>query len=75
LGPIFGFPLSGLHLASLWATNVSGGDTVLGGAYGPESGIVATFIFGASALIVHATIRIRSSSHEYRDAGAHQLEE
>jgi membrane protease YdiL (CAAX protease family) len=75
LGPVFGFPLSGLHLASLWTINISGGDTILGGTYGPEGGWLATFIFGASALIVQTTARIPPSTHGYRGAGAHRFEE
>jgi CAAX protease family protein len=52
LGVILGFPLSGLHLASLWTTRVSGNETVLGGGYGPEGGLLATFIFASSAVLV-----------------------
>jgi membrane protease YdiL (CAAX protease family) len=74
LGFVFGFPLSGLHLASLWTVNVTGGDTILGGAYGPEAGLLATFIFGTSAAIVNST-RIRPSIRAYRGAGEHQFEE
>jgi uncharacterized protein len=52
-GFILGLPLSGLDLASLWTTGVAGSDTILGGAYGPEAGLLTTFIFGISALIVN----------------------
>src|SRR5207247_11191218 len=50
LGFVFGFPLSGLDLASLWTTGIAGRDTILGGGYGPEGGLLATFIFASSAL-------------------------
>jgi len=53
LGFVFGFPLSGLDLASLWTTGIAGSDTILGGGYGPEGGLLATFIFASSALFVH----------------------
>ncbi len=52
LGFVLGFALSGLGLASLWTTAVSGSDTILGGGYGPEGGLLGTFIFAGSALIV-----------------------
>jgi membrane protease YdiL (CAAX protease family) len=58
LGFVFGFPLSGIDLASLWTTGVAGSDTILGGAYGPEGGLLATFIFAASAVLVE---RIRDT--------------
>ena len=52
LGFILGFPLSGVDLASLWTAGTAGSDTILGGTYGPEGGLLATFIFAASALTV-----------------------
>lgn len=52
LGFILGFPLSGVDLASLWTTGTAGSDTILGGTYGPEGGLLATFIFAVSALTV-----------------------
>lgn len=53
IGFILGLPLSGLDLASLWTTGVAGSDTILGGGYGPEGGLLTTFIFGTSALFVN----------------------
>ena len=61
LGFVLGFPLSGLDLASLWTTGIAGSDTILGGGYGPEGGLLATFIFASSALFVHR--------QEYRKRG------
>jgi hypothetical protein len=52
LGFVFGVPLSGIDLASLWTTGIAGGETILGGDYGPEGGLLATFIFAAAAVIV-----------------------
>lgn len=52
LGFVLGFALSGLGIASLWTTEVAGNAFVLGGKYGPEGGLLATFIFAASAAIV-----------------------
>jgi len=53
LGFVLGFALSGLGIASLWTTGVSGSDTILGGSYGPEGGLLGTFIFAGSAMIVN----------------------
>ena len=53
LGFVFGFPLSGIDIASLWTTGTAGSETILGGDYGPEGGLLATFIFAASAVIVN----------------------
>jgi uncharacterized protein len=53
LGFVFGFSLSGIDLASLWTTGTAGSETILGGGYGPEGGLLATFIFATAALFVH----------------------
>jgi membrane protease YdiL (CAAX protease family) len=52
LGFVFGFPLSGVDIASLWTTGTAGSEIILGGNYGPEGGLLATFIFAAAAVIV-----------------------
>jgi len=52
LGFVLGFPLSGLDLPSLWTTGIAGSDIILGGGYGPEGGLLATFLFASSAVIV-----------------------
>jgi uncharacterized protein len=53
LGFVFGFPLSGIDIASLWTTGTAGSETILGGGYGPEGGLLGTFIFAAAAVIVN----------------------
>jgi membrane protease YdiL (CAAX protease family) len=75
LGFLLGFPLSGLDLASLWTTGIAGSDTILGGGYGPEGGLLATFIFASSAVIVSSSTSIRPSTRAYRGAGERQSEE
>jgi membrane protease YdiL (CAAX protease family) len=75
LGFVLGFPLSGLHLASLWTISVTGGDNILGGAYGPEAGWLATFVFASSAVVVSSSIGIRPSNRGCRGAGERQFEE
>jgi membrane protease YdiL (CAAX protease family) len=52
LGFVFGFPLSGVDLASLWTTGTAGSETILGGGYGPEGGLLGTFLFATAAVIV-----------------------
>ncbi len=53
IGFILGFPLSGLDIPSLWKTNAMGNDLILGGAYGPEGGLLATLIFAGTAISLH----------------------
>jgi membrane protease YdiL (CAAX protease family) len=72
LGFVFGFPLSGIDIPSLWTTGTAGSETILGGDYGPEGGLMTTFLFAAAAVIVgrHGSInRTEASlgSHTWRD--------
>jgi len=53
LGFVFGFPLSGIDLASLWTTGTAGSETILGGDYGPEGGLLATFVFASAAALLN----------------------
>ena len=75
LGFVLGFPLSGLHLASLWTINITGSNAILGGAYGPEGGWLGTFIFATAAVIISCSTSIHPSTRGYRGAGEHQFEE
>ena len=77
IGFLLGMPLSGLDLASLWTTGVAGRDLVLGGDYGPEGGLLTTFIFGTAALFVNRKISdscTPASSPVSRNATGHQPE-
>jgi len=72
LGFIFGFPLSGVDLPSLWTTGTASSETILGGGYGPEGGLLATFVFATAAVIVekHGSnnrTETHSGSHPGRD--------
>ena len=72
LGFVFGFPLSGVDIASLWTTGTAGSETILGGDYGPEGGLLGTFIFAAAAVIVnkhgpHNRTKARSGRDPGRD--------
>ncbi len=64
LGFILGFPLSGVDIASVWTTGIAGRDTILGGDYGPEGGLLATFIFAASAVLVQSWRRGSATNKE-----------
>lgn len=54
LGMILGFPLSGLDIGSLWTSQTTGGELIVGGSYGPEAGLLATIVFSAAAVAVRA---------------------
>lgn len=45
LGVVFGFPLSGVEIVSLWTTAPAGADWLTGGLYGPEGGLLTTMVF------------------------------
>jgi membrane protease YdiL (CAAX protease family) len=60
LGFVFGFPLSGIDIASLWTTGTAGSETILGGSFGPEGGLLATFVFATAAVVVNKR-RIKES--------------
>ena len=62
LGPILGFPVSGIDLVSLWTTRVAGSATLHGGPYGPEGGLLGTLIFAGAAAAVSAIPKIGVSA-------------
>jgi len=64
IGTIMGFPLSGLDLASVWTTRVTGASWLLGGEYGPEAGVLGTLVFLAGA---YAVWKIPIERMEYVD--------
>jgi membrane protease YdiL (CAAX protease family) len=59
LGMVLGYPLSGIDIGSLWTSQTSGADIIVGGQYGPEGGFLATLIFGGTAIVVY---RLRSAA-------------
>ena len=61
LAVVLGVPMSGLRTASFLTTHVSGSQTILGGGYGPEDGVLGTVIFLAGAVAVY---RMRSRVEE-----------
>jgi len=60
LGPIFGFPVSGLESSGLIQSVVEGPDLFTGGGFGPEAGLLLLPALGVGALIVWLVTRGRS---------------
>ena len=54
-GNIFGFEVSGINVAvsSIFDFNLVGSGTISGGAFGPEAGLIATFVLLSSIIIVY----------------------
>jgi hypothetical protein len=59
LGPIFGFPVSGITSFTLLQVEISGPDLFTGGAFGPEAGLVVLPAQALGFLIVWAATRGR----------------
>ena len=57
LGPIFGFPLSGMDISSIWNTETNGAVWMTGGAYGPEGGFLVT------GIMIVAIAGVRFTNH------------
>jgi membrane protease YdiL (CAAX protease family) len=62
LGPVFGFPVSGIIERSVLITRPAGADWITGGAFGPEGGVLATIVLlaGAAALF-HPGLRVMTA--------------
>ena len=61
MGPILGFPLSGLELTSVWSAEAGGPAWLTGGGYGPEAGLLATGVMSTAIVAVAATKRMAPS--------------
>ncbi len=58
LGPVFGFPVSGVIERSLFITKPAGADWISGGIFGPEGGILVTvLLIGATAALYHPVLQ------------------
>ena len=55
LGPIFGFPVSGLTIGSIWNSQSVGADWVTGGDFGPEGGVLGTLAIIVAIIAVQWT--------------------
>lgn len=52
LGPVFGFPVSGVHLDGLIYQTVAGPVWITGGSFGPEAGVLGTPAFILAAALI-----------------------
>lgn len=52
LGPVFGFPVSGLQTARLLRLEVTGPEIWMGGEFGPEAGLVVVPALALGALLI-----------------------
>lgn len=74
IGVVLGYPVSGLHLPSLLTTQPLGTAAIVGGAYGPEEGLLGTFIFIAtSAAIRMGRTRVSPRLREAMSANAEKI--
>jgi len=64
LGPVFGFPVSGLDFFHLIRVEVTGPDLATGGAFGPEAGLVVLPGLALGALLVWLYTRGRLNKEE-----------
>jgi membrane protease YdiL (CAAX protease family) len=72
LSVALGYPVSGLQTPSLVTTQVSGSEWILGGGYGPEAGIIGTFIFAAAAVAIQWTRIVKVSPQIQAALKAHE---
>ena len=70
LGPVFGFPVSGLDSWHLLTLNVSGPEWFTGGAFGPEAGLVSLVaqVLGAGLIWLYTRGRL-AQKEEIADEG------
>lgn len=64
---VMGLPVSGIQTASLLVTDVTGPDSLLGGSYGPEGGLLVTLVFATGAAVIRR-IRIGKISPQINAA-------
>jgi hypothetical protein len=55
LGPIFGFPVSGLTISSIWTSRSVGDAWMTGGEFGPEGGVLGTLAIIVAVIAVQWT--------------------
>ncbi len=55
LGPIFGFPVSGLTISSIWTSRGVGDAWMTGGEFGPEGGVLGTLAIIVAVVAVQWT--------------------
>ncbi len=58
IGPIFGFSVSGITMESYWISASRGPEWLMGGAYGPEGGVLGTGVMLTAILAVLLTGKV-----------------
>ncbi len=71
IGPILGFPVSGITMRSFWISEGQGADWLMGGAYGPEGGILGTGVMLSAILAVMSTGKVSISPTQRSLLDAH----
>lgn len=67
LSIVLGYPMSGIQTESILTTEVSGSQALLGGAYGPEAGVVGMVVFALTIIVIHR-LRLLNVSPQIRTA-------
>ncbi len=71
IGPLFGFPVSGITMRSFWISEGQGADWLVGGAYGPEGGILGTGVMLTAIIAVVLTRKVSISATQRSLLDAH----
>lgn len=71
IGPVFGFPVSGITMRSVWVSEGQGADWLMGGAYGPEGGFLGTGVMITAIVTVCLTRKVRISPTQRSLLDAH----
>ncbi|HEX9076766.1 MAG TPA: type II CAAX endopeptidase family protein [Anaerolineae bacterium] len=58
-GPIFGFLVSGLNMGGLFRLQITGPDWLMGGAFGPEAGVLAVAVEVVMILVLFGWARAK----------------
>ena len=67
LSIVLGYPMSGIQTVSVLTTRVSGSQTILGGSYGPEAGLLGCVVFVVTAGVIYR-MRVLKVSPQVRAA-------
>jgi membrane protease YdiL (CAAX protease family) len=68
LGPVLGFPVSGMATAQILVQTVTGPEIWTGGAFGPEAGLVVLPAFALGVLMVWLYTRGRSGKNKQTES-------
>jgi uncharacterized protein len=71
LSIVLGYPMSGIQTASILRTHVAGSIPFLGGAYGPEAGVLGMIVFVLVAVVVYFMPMLKVSPQVRAAVAAH----